>query len=123
MITTREKRFSEEVSALIAAVQPVYSHLFGSLTNKLTSVEKEVMWQAITDSVSCVRAEVVRSKDKIKDKWIFLKSEAKSKYDEYKRAAEKTGGGEAPHDLAEKYLQIMNMVPAVSFKGLIGRER
>ena len=69
MTTTREKRFSEEeVSALIAAVQPVYSQLFGSLTNKVTSNEKEAMWQSITDSVTSVRADVVRTKEKIKEK-------------------------------------------------------
>ena len=48
----------------------------------------------------------------------------KSKYNnEYKRVTEKTGGGEASHDRADKYLQIMNMVPAVSFEGMTGRER
>ena len=124
MTTTREKRFSEEeVSALIAAIQPVYSQLFASLTNKVTSNEKEAMWQSITDRVYSVRADVVRTKEKIKEKWSYWKSEAKAKYNECKRKAERTGGGEAPNELADKYLQIMNMVPAVSFQGLTGQER
>ena len=35
------------------------------------------MLEKITDSVKSVRADVVQSKDKIKDKWSYLKSEAK----------------------------------------------
>ena len=86
----------------------------------MTSNKNEAMWQSITDSVNSVRADAIRTKEKIKEKWSYLKSAAKAKCNEYKRAAERTGGGD---ELADKYLQIMNMVPAVSFQGLTGQER
>lgn len=66
------------------------------------------MWQTITD--------VVLTKEKVRKK-------AEIKFNERTRAAEKTGGGRTPNDLAEKYFQIMNTVPAVSFERLKGQER
>ena len=45
-----------------------------------------------------------------------FKCEANTKFNEHRRATEKTWGGGGPNDLAEKYVQIMNMLPVVSWR-------
>ena len=117
MPTVWKKRFSEEeVAALIAVTQSVYGQLIGSLTNKVTSLEKEVMWQNIADSVNSGQSDVVRDKEKDGTIWKVRQKKIQSAQENHRE-------DRWIHDATDKDIQIMNMVPAVSFQRLTGREK
>lgn len=121
---SREKKFSEkEVMALISAIEPVYDTLFGNVNNKISFDEKEKIWDEVTKKVNAVRGDVERTKNKIKDKWGYLKSEAKLKLQKYHEEQISTDSGDPPAPVSEKYLRIVNMLPAEAVNGLQGLKK
>lgn len=120
----REKKFNdEEVLALVEAIQPHYHKLFGPLNNKLTKENQEKLWNEVVINVNAVRTDVVRTKDKIKEKFGYLKTDTKRFYQQQIKDMRKTGGGEPPASPPLKFRLIKEMLPEEYITGLRGCER
>ena len=69
----REKFSDDEVFALINAVDPLYEKLFSSINNScsisITKSDKERIWDRVTHNINSVWADVIRTKENVKDKW------------------------------------------------------
>lgn len=114
----KQKKWNEdEVIALIEAVKPNYIKLFN---NETSEAHKSEMWQQATNRVNSIRADVLRTAEKVKEKWGYLKSDAKKAYTLYNTKKRMTGGGPAPPSPAAKYKMIKDIVPCEIFEGIEG---
>lgn len=114
----RVKKWSEdETLALLQAVQPIYVQLFN---NETSEQYKGDLWQQVTNKVNSVRGDVVRTADKVKEKWGYLKSDAKKAFTAYNVSRRLTGGGAAPPSPPAKFKLMRDIVPCEVFEGLEG---
>ncbi|VDI31304.1 Hypothetical predicted protein [Mytilus galloprovincialis] len=84
------------LSTIILTCDGFVKRLFN---NTDTHLAKERGWQQIVEEVNAV-SQVKRSKEEIKRKWTYIKSETKKKNSQHKRSLNKTGGG--PVDLSNE---------------------
>ncbi|VDI77739.1 Hypothetical predicted protein [Mytilus galloprovincialis] len=117
MSTPRRPNFmKDELKALTDGIHQRQKLLFSSFNNTDTHLAKERGWQQIVEEVNAV-SQVKRSKEEIKRKWTYIKSETKKKNSQHKRSLNKTGGG--PVDLSTERV-VLGILGPTAINGISG---
>ena len=119
-IKTRAKNFSkEELTSLVDLVLENKSKLFGSFSSKLTSSDKDAVWEELARTISRDH-QTIRSKDDLYKRWCNLLVKYKPIICDKLLAAKKTGGGPAEAELTEFELKISSIKGNETFEGITG---
>ena len=95
------------------------SKLFGSFSSKLTSSDKEAVWEEIARTISRDH-QTIRIKDDVYKRWCNLLVKYKSIICDKLLAAKKTGCGPAEAELTEFELKIRSIKGNETFEGITG---
>lgn len=70
----REPKYNpEEVEALVCGLEKHIGVISGKLTNTIAAEVKNKCWDDITASVDSVRGDTRRTREKVEEKWSYLK--------------------------------------------------
>ena len=95
------------------------SKLFGSFSSKLTSSDKEAVWEEIARTISRDH-QTIRIKDDVYKRWCNLLVKYKPIICDKLLAAKKTGCGPAEAELTEFELKIRSIKGNKTFEGITG---
>ena len=120
IIKTRAKNFSnEEITSLVDLVLENKPKLFGAFSSKITSNEKDALWEEIARTISRTHG-TIRSKDDVCKKWCNVLVKYKPIISDKISAAKKTGGGPAEAELTELEMKIKSIKGKETFEGIAG---
>lgn len=101
----RNKNWTEHETILfLELLDPQYNKLFGKFSSKLTSQNKQAIWDDIANKL------YPRCVDELKRKFTKLKSEQVKNYSAYKKKIMATGGGTPPTEPSPITMKVISLL-------------